>query len=162
MRAISPNRRRRLARPWASVDLPAPLMPVNQTVKPLVGVPRVMTCVFSVKNSAHNTRDASQWQEICERSIHDIDQLNILLFNDFSKFEFCKIARCRVPGIESGPVYSAATHRYDQILHSGIPGLVGRRERLPLVLGRKIRPYVGVRMHDDSEMPSGFFRLAYG
>ena len=39
---VFPNRLRRLANPWASVDLPEPLIPVNQTVKPLDEVPRFM------------------------------------------------------------------------------------------------------------------------
>src|SRR3954468_13048379 len=44
---VFPRRRRRLASPWASVDLPAPVMPVNQTVKPPEGVARVIKAFVS-------------------------------------------------------------------------------------------------------------------
>src|SRR5258708_862244 len=60
---VFPSRRRRLASPWASVDLPDPLMPVNQTVNPLDELPRVM--MLLAKKTGHDTRPPLLWQGIC-------------------------------------------------------------------------------------------------
>src|SRR5437660_10743883 len=97
---IFPSRRRRLARPCASVDLPAPLIPVNQTVKPFDELPRFIA--VRSKRLAHHTFAPNE-----------------CLFDYSDNFFFCKIAAGTIPGIDAGALHAPGAHRNDQISHAG-------------------------------------------
>src|SRR4051812_35307055 len=143
---ILPRRRSRLARPWASVDLPEPLIPVNQTVNPVVAmVPRIM----------EPRSPCESWRRI-PTSPHSgkeyAGSISIARYSGKSRnpthFVFVEIATRRIPRVEAGAIDRPAAHRDDEVAYARPEGLLPAAQGHVPVFAGEIGANIGVRMDD--------------
>src|SRR5712671_5081051 len=159
---LFPRRRRRLASPAARVGFPAPLIPVNHTVKPADVIP-FMSCDLR--------GGTPSWKRTLPVALPPRKQLPARLsvqLADFRKLSnhghlfFNKIDMRGVPGIEPGGVDPGVLARDDQILDAWPQRLRPSAQRHLAILAGEVGADVGVGVDDRLEAAPALLRLAQG
>src|SRR6266849_1270674 len=157
---VFPSRRKRLARPAARVDFPAPLIPVNHTVNPADVVP-FMSC---------DLRGGTlSWKRTLPVALPPCKQMPARSSMQLSRFWklcdhrhlfFSKIDTRGVPGIEPRGVDPGLLARDDQILDARPQRLGPAAQGHLAVLAGEISADVGVGVDDGGEPAAALLRLA--